>query len=281
MALRTLVAAVAVASSLLAATTAHAETFTVNTAEDVIGAAGCTQVVCTLRSALGAATSNTPGTDDTVVLPAGTYVLSSQLGQLTVPTNQTRVFIRGAGANATTIQPQTAAAIRILEVAGGGGVTVSDLTMRGGNVPSGVGGNLSQLAGSTVTLERVRVTGGSAPQGAGIATSGAGAATTLTIRQSLIDTNTASGTAITAAGGGLYVGGATSSVAVTVTDTTIANNGARNGAGVAVVNNGLNPPTFRGVTLARNVARAGTPRRDRRHHVEQRDRQLPGLDRGR
>jgi hypothetical protein len=122
-----------------------------------------------------------------------------------------------------------------------------------------VGGNLWVQAGATVALNRVRVTAGSAPQGGGIAVQAAGSGATLTVSQSLIDTNNASGTALTAAGGGVYIEGSTGSNAVTIQDSTITANSARNGAGIAVSNNTGQPPILRGVTLARNNARAGTP----------------------
>ena len=79
---------------------ARADTFTVNTTTDTVGPAGC-PVFCTIRNAINAAAATT-ATDDIVVVPAGVYVLNPQLGALIMPTG---VTLRGAGANATIIQP--------------------------------------------------------------------------------------------------------------------------------------------------------------------------------
>ena len=48
-----------------------------------------------------------------IVVPAGTYVLSTQLGGLTVNGGQ-RVTFSGAGANSTVIVPQTGGSFRLL-----------------------------------------------------------------------------------------------------------------------------------------------------------------------
>ena len=215
--------ALAAASALSIAAPAHAETLNVNTTQDVNGASGCTAVLCTLRSALGVATTNGTAETDTIVLPAGMYALNAQLPGLNVPPSQTGIVIRGAGANSTTIQATSA--VRVLTVGSGAGVTLNDLTLSGGEVTAGRPAATSRSAdAAAVTLERVRVTGGTAQQGGGIAASGAGGPTSLTIRQSLIDGNNASGAALTAAGGGLYIAGSTAPVTVTVTDSTIAGN---------------------------------------------------------
>ena len=109
-----------------------------------------------------------------------------------------------------------------------------------------------------MTLDRVRVVGGRAPQGGGIATAAGGAdhahdppepdrrqhrdghddgrgrRRALRLRRD-------------------------DPVTSTVTDSTFFNNSAGNGGGVAVDNNGVAPPLFRGVTIAANNARAVSP----------------------
>jgi hypothetical protein len=242
-------------AALLIAAPAQAATFTVNTTADTVGASGCTAAVCTVRTAIAAAAGNGNTTDDLVVIPAGTYVLNSQLGSLTVPAAATRITLTGAGANTTFIQPPPATAIRVLSVGSNAGVTLNDLTLRNGNVTSGTGGNLLVSSMASVTLSRVRVTSGIAPRGGGIATAGAAA---LTISRSLIDTNVASGTSNSDLGGGLYVEGQTTATAVTIQDSTFTANRAQQGGGIGVVNNTGQNPILRGVTVARNTAR-GNP----------------------
>ena len=233
---------------------ARAAEFDVTGPADTIGASGCTAVSCTLRSAITAAADNGNATDDVIVLPAGQYAVNTQLGPLAVPTGATGITIRGAGANSTTIQPP--ASIRTLTINSNARVTITGLTLRGGSGASGQGGNLLVSSQASATLDRVRVVGGNAAQGGGVAALGA---TALTIQSSLIDGNTATGTALTAAGGGVYVQGQTFTTALTIQDSTIVSNSARNGGGIAIENNFGAPPVLRGVTLTRNNARAGTP----------------------
>ena len=79
----------------------------------------------------------------------------------------------------------------------------------------------------------------------------------LTITQSLIDGNTATGTALTDIGGGLYLLGQTSATVVSITDSTIVSNSAVNGPAIGMVNNTGQSPLLTGVTMTRNNARPG------------------------
>jgi hypothetical protein len=238
-----------VAVALLPAS-ARAETFAVNTPAD---GTVCNTITCSVRGAILAANGNGTAETDVITIPAGRYELSAQFpGGLTIASRQ-RVTISGAGANSTSIEPQSANTVRLLTTGSGAVLALSDITLRGGRTTSGAGGNLMQAGDSSVTLDRVRVTGGQAPQGGGIAVSGGGSSTPLNIHQSLIDGNTATG--VSGTGGGLSIAGATFSVAATVTDSTIYNNEAVIGGGVAVTFNGTIPPAFRGVTLVGNRAR--------------------------
>jgi hypothetical protein len=232
---------------------ARAETFAVTTTAD--GNAACTAVTCTLRAAVAAANANGSTEDDVITVPAGTYVLDPQFLPLAVSGGQ-RVALRGAGANATVIVPQAEAIMRLLAINGAAQVAISDVTLRGGTVTSGTGGNLDIAGGANVTLDRARIVGGRAQQGGGIAITAGAANTALTVRQSLIDGNSATGTTTAAAGGGLYIAGQTFSAAVTVTDSTFFNNQAGNGGALAVSFNSASPPVFRGATLGGNFARA-------------------------
>jgi hypothetical protein len=241
-------------AALAAAAPAQAATFTVTTTADPAGAEGCPPAICSLRTAIFAAAANGTAADDVIVMPAGTYAVTAALGALTVPSNATRITFQGAGANTTSIEPPSGT--RALVIGTNAGATLTGLTLRGGTLASGQGGNLLVQSGASLTLDRARITGGTAPQGGGI---GALGAASLTIRSSLIDNNFTTGTGIAASGGGLYVQGQTTATPITILDSTIEGNGARNGGGIAIDNNAGQPPVLRGVTLTRNTARAGTP----------------------
>jgi hypothetical protein len=243
--------ALLVLAMLVTAAPAQAATFTVTTTADTPGASGCTATLCTVRTAIAAAAANGNATDDVIVLSGSTYAVNAASGALTVPTGATRITIQGTGTTAI----QSPGTIRALVIGSSAGVTVTGLTLRGGTITSGQGGNVLVSSQASATFNRVRITGGSAPQGGGIGALGAGS---LTIQSSLIDGNTATGTALTAAGGGLYVQGQTTATPITIQDSTIASNSARNGGGIAIENNTGQAPVLRGVTLARNNARAGT-----------------------
>ena len=194
---------------------ARADTFTVNTTADTAGAAGCTTVLCTIRNAISAAAATT-ATDDIVVVPAGVYTLNSQFGVLVVPTG---ITIRGAGANATIIQPSVEAVHRVLVVNGNAGVALSDLscaTATQGRPATAATCRRSPARRWRST--RVRLFNGRATRGGGLAISAAGGTNQLSISQSLIDGNVATGTTSADSGGGLYVEGSTGDVAVTITD---------------------------------------------------------------
>jgi hypothetical protein len=253
-----LIARLALASVIVALfpATARADTFAVTTAVDDFAVTGCTPVACTLRSAITAATGNGNATDDVIVIPAGQYVISAQ-APLGVGSSATRITLQGAGANSTFVQPQAGSTTNTFTAGPNTGVNLNDLTLRNGNVTTGVGGNLWVQNGATVGLNRVRVTAGSAPQGAGIAVQTTSApATRLNIASSLIDGNVTTGTATTAAGGGIYATGQTGSSIVSIQDSTITRNDARTGGGIYAAT--TVQLALRGVTLARNNARAGT-----------------------
>ena len=246
--------------TLLMTAPAQAATFTVNSTTDPVGASGCTVTLCTIRTAIAAAAANGSTTDDIVDIPAGTYTLTTGLGALTVPASATRITISGAGANTTFVQASASSGIRVLSLGSSAGVTISNLTLRNGNLTQGNGGNLALSSFATATLSGVRVAGGSATRGGGIATAGSSA---LTISKSLIDSNVASGTTNADLGGGLYVEGQTSATAVTIQDSTFTANRAQQGGAIGVVNNTGQNPILRGVTIAFSRRPFNRPSRSR------------------
>jgi hypothetical protein len=215
--------ALATALVLAAAPTASANTVTVTSTAD--HGAG------TLRDALA-----TAGTGDVIALPGGRYVLST--GTLTVPGG---VTIAGAGARVTTIDANHTSGVLS---ASGPGVTISDVTVTGGQSSTGAGG-ISSSAG--LTLHRVAVVGNaSTTQGGGIASSGA---QPLLIDHSLIAGNQAS------SGGGIVLGGSvtgSSIVASTIAGNVISGSGS--GGGIYTTAPGL---LLDGDTIVGNHAAGG------------------------
>ncbi len=238
---RPLAVAIALAGLAVPAS-ASAATFTVTTTTDGTTCSGST---CTLRGAIAAAQANGAGVDDTIVVPAGLYGINTALN-----VTGTRITIDGAGANTTIIRPVDGG--RVLVAGANSQLELREVTLRDGNAGStAIGGNVLANLGASLTLRRVRLTNGRGQRGGGLAADGAA---TLTISQSLIDTNFAIGSSLADTGGGVYINGATSAMVVTIENSTITLNRARNGAGIGVQNNDGQPPTLRGVTLARNTA---------------------------
>ncbi len=217
---------------LAAAPPASAATFPVTTTADT--ADGTCDAQCSLREAVGAA--NGAAGDDTITVPAGTYVLTrtgaqenlNVTGDLDVSGVTT---IQGAGAAATVLDGF--GADRVLDVSAGG-LTVRDLTVTGGALritsspctPSDhEGAGVASVA--DLTLERVRVTRNryagaicSSSRGGGVSVRGGGGA--LTVLGSEISENYASDGA-----GGIQFSGGT----LTVRDTTISGNATDFGGG--------------------------------------------------
>ncbi len=163
---------------LLTASLARAATFTVTkTADDN----GICDADCALREAILAA--NTMAGADDIVVPAGTYLLSS--GSLIASSDLT---IAGAGADTTIIDGQGTASV--FDVTGV--VEMADLTIRNGS-PANNGGGIDN--GGTLTLTGVVLrdnrppggSGGSFTIGGGVYNHGA-----LTVRDSTIANNGAS-----------------------------------------------------------------------------------------
>ena len=124
------------------------------------------------------------------------------------------------------------------------------------------------------TLRRVRLTNGRGA--ARRRTRDAGRGHARRSRQSLIDTNFAIATTLSDSGGGLLHRRRQPRPRwSTIEDSTITLNRAPDGAGIGVQNNTGQPPTLRGVTLARNT-RDGPGHR--RHLLGADQRAAPGLD---
>ena len=190
---------------------------------------------CALREAIQAANTDAAfggcpagNGDDTITLPAGTYILSiaganddlNQSGDLDIRSN---ITINGAGAASTIIDG--AATDRVLDVLFGAAFSISNITIRNGNV-NGTGGGINVPSnGARVTITDAAISGntatGSSGGGGGIDNNSSG---TLTITNSTI-----SGNAVTGSSGD--GGGIDNSGALTLTNSTVSGNVASGSAG--------------------------------------------------
>src|SRR5690242_8601464 len=184
---------------------AHADTFTINSTTDVadpdpMNAPVCaTAGSCTLRAAIQDANAHVG--DDTIVVPAGNYLLSippgteattdltAAVGDLDITDN---VTITGAGSGLVTVDG--GGAYRVFHIAASQTVTMSGLTIRDGADQAGGG----IFAVGNVTLNDVVVTENSASGAGGGGIHGGGALT-------LMD-STVSGNNSTDQGGGIFGG---------------------------------------------------------------------------
>ncbi len=147
---------------------------------------------CTLRAALEETDALPAGSRITVDVPAGTYGLT--LGSLEATANE--LTISGAGRAATVVT--AGGANRDLFVGAGTTVTVTGLTISGGNAGnSGYGGGI-ESAGS-LTVERSVITGNRATAGGGLTNAGG----TLVVTHSEVSDNTG----VDYGGGGINNGG--------------------------------------------------------------------------
>ena len=188
-----------------------------------------------MRQALDSA-----GNGDTVAVPAGTYTLDSANGQLDVSTG---VTIDGAGQGSTMIVGP--GNDRVMMIAGNATtVTISGLTITGGDTTSSGGGGVAAAGPGRVVLDDDTVTHNTvAPAAAGFDEGGGGILTSadMVLNQTTVSDNTVDVAASNgdSGGGGILVeqGGGT----LTLNDSTISANTATvaaNTAGETVDNNG-------------------------------------------
>ena len=249
----------AFAAFLLLAAPATAATFNVTTTGDTGGACPPNPRLpqCTLRVALQNA-ANTSETD-TINLPAGGYAVTQ--GALAIPGGTS---IIGSGADVTAID--AGGRSRVFTVSGTGNI-IANVTVSGGSAldeqDGGYGGNILANYGAGLTLNHVRVTGGVALHGGGIATSSSGSSGGVSIVNSLIDNNearvSASGQTTSAEGGGVLVRAIDGPQTMTISDSTIAGNRAKTGAGAMLSTNSTQSTLdLTRVTIADNVSTSTT-----------------------
>lgn len=185
------------AESTVDISVATATKFTVNTTADTIDAApgdgdcGDANGGCSLRAAIMEANAN-PGTY-VITLPAGTYVLTRpsgaennvQYGDLDI---QADLTIEGAGAANTIID--AAGQYRVFEVMAGYTVTISGVTIQGGNAGFYDGGAIYNSG--DLTLRNVTIRDNAADDGGGIYNDTYNDAT-LVVENSTFERNSTSG----------------------------------------------------------------------------------------
>ena len=145
----------AAGDALAAPAPAAAVTFQVTTTADAHdahpGDGRCADAAgqCTLRAAIEEADTSAAGTDVTIVVPAGRYLLT--LGTLTAGSSSAPVSItvQGAGPGRTVVSAGDA--FRVISVAAAATVALDGLAITDGNAgPNGYGGGV--LSSGTLTL---------------------------------------------------------------------------------------------------------------------------------
>ena len=217
-----------------AALAANAATLTVTKTDDTDD--GICDNDCSLREAIAAAASS----GDTIVFASPTFnalqiiTLSDAVNFRELLINKNLTII-GKGANLLTVRrsPTAAAQFRIFTIPSGT-VSISGLTITGGN-SSSVGGGI--YSNANLTLSGVHITGNTALFVGGIeaANSASGNFSTLIITGSTVSNNTA-----TAAGSGGVGGIDTGGGPTTITNTTISSNRGGRVGGINLSSSTLN-----------------------------------------
>jgi hypothetical protein len=197
----------------------------------------CGTVACLIDAIT---TANANGDTNTLTLAAGTYTLTAlhngtEDDPTGLPVIRSALTLRGEGAAATIIaRAASAPAFRLLTVAPTGSLTLTGLTLQGGDTP-GSGGGLANTGGS-VTLTDCALTHNTANgSGGGLAnlSSSDFLVGTVTLTNCTLAHNTAAGD-----GGGLFNapsdgGGGVPVGTVTLTNCTLTANTASSGGGLA------------------------------------------------
>ncbi|NDD99780.1 hypothetical protein EB008_05760, partial [bacterium] len=178
-----------------------------------------------LRAAINLA-NNTPGNDGISFNLTGstTITLASALPTIAKATFAGSVTINGLGASLLTISGNSSG-FNFFNIAAGGSLFISGVTVSGAVFTSGNGGAFNNLG--SLAISASKITGNSALNGGGIINQG----TSLVVKNSIISNNTTAGY-----GGGInnYNGGT-----ISIFNSTISGNSATNGGG-GIINTNSN-----------------------------------------
>lgn len=188
-----------------------------STADGVATPANCPGASCRLRDAIVAASSGDT-IDFQLTLPA-TITLAQ--GQLSFSTDLTIL-----GSTTSTIAVSGNSASRVFSI-GTSHASISDLTIRDGNVPGNQGGGILTGATTFLTLTNTTVISNTSQDGAGMFNSSG----VVTLISSSLRNNLA-----TQSGGGVYNNG--SGASLSMTNTVISNNVASIGSGGGILSGG-------------------------------------------
>ncbi|MEO6027669.1 MAG: hypothetical protein ABIR79_12450, partial [Candidatus Binatia bacterium] len=261
-----LCAAAALFLATALATPATAATFTVDTTGDDVAKSACDDIAaddCSLRGAV--AHANGDAAPDTIVVPAGTYTLSvaspcffaaaagDSVGGTPVVAIclNSNLDIVGASLNETIIQSN--GADRIFAVSNTKTVTISGVTLSGGRNGFGfqIGGGGAINNHGTLTLSDSLVTNNQLvnQSGGGLHNFGTLAVIRSTITGNSTSSGSGGGISNTCCPGNFVV----PVITLTVIDSTISNNGAQNGGGIATTR----IANVIGSTIDGNIATSG------------------------
>jgi predicted outer membrane repeat protein len=189
------------------------------------------------------------GTNDTIVLAAGTYALTTaDNGMNAYPVIHVPVTVNGNGATLSRTVGNMAPFFRFFEVQAGG-LTLHDVTLTGGNVPSGDGGAIMSGSGP-LTITGATFSGNRAVGGDG------GAIYHASIEAASISDTTFTNNTVSpnGDGGAIYD---SSTNGMTLVNTTFSGNSASGGDGGAILDSSTGGLTIMNGTFAGNSAAAG------------------------
>ncbi len=190
-------------------------------------AAGAVTVPCSVTSLISAiSTANTTPANSSLTLTSGcvysvTAANNATDGGTGLPVITGQVSIQGSGA---TITRSATAAFRLFDVASGGSLTLSNMTLSNGLINDGVNGGGAIFSHGPLSVTQTTFSGNSAPAATGISGGAINAVAALTVSLSTFAGNTAQ------EGGGILSQGPAS-----VTDSTFAGNTATLFGGGAIV----------------------------------------------
>lgn len=214
---------------------------------NVVGAGGDnSNTDCSLREAIVISESN--GTDDVITLPAGTYTISSGVGDLVGDYNiDTGDLLEIRGASAATTIIDVDATGRGFDVDNGAALSLSDLTIQNGELTGEDGAGIRVRSSGTLTLDTVTITSNTVHDDEG--GSGGGiycGSSTLNISDSTFASNTGDGVS----GGAIYA----TSCDVDISSSTFSSNSGYNGGALRLYVGNSDDVSITDTTFESNAA---------------------------